>query len=293
MPAAGRIFISYRREDSAGYAGRLSDALEARFGAGRVFRDVDDISPGEDFVQRLDTALADCAVLLAVIGRQWATVTDSRGGRRLDDPQDYVRVEIATALQREDLRVVPVLVDGAPMPSPADLPDQLAALSRRQAVSLADGSWGDDVARLCRAIEEDVQPEMAAAARAARAARRRRKILALAGAATLVVLAGGGWLLLRAPDVSGAWRLADGSRWMVQQSGRDLQIEEVHVDTNEVWRKGTGRLRGDLLEVKLQYVFERRMHLQGELRLAPGRRAISGILVETPGGRRVDFELRR
>jgi hypothetical protein len=284
MPAAGRIFISYRREDSAGYAGRLSDALESRFGAGRVFRDVDDISPGEDFVQRLDTALADCAVLLAVIGRQWATAADRRGQRRLDDPQDYVRVEIATALQRT-LRVVPVLVDGTPMPSLADLPDQLAALSRRQAVTLADGSWGDDVARLCRAIEEDVQPEMAA--------RRRRKMLALAGGLVLAALGGGGWLLLRAPDVSGAWRLADGSRWVVQQSGRDLQIEEVHVDTKEVWRKGTGRLHGDLLEVKLQYVFQPKVHLQGELRLGPGRRNISGILVETPGGRRVDFELRR
>jgi hypothetical protein len=240
-------------------------------------------------VQRLDAALADCALLLAVIGRKWATAEDSRGQRRLDDPQDYVRVEIATALQR-NLRVVPVLVDGTPMPSPADLPDQLAALSRRQAVSLADGSWGDDVARLCRAIEEDVQPEMAAAARAAR---RRRRMLALASGLALAVAATGSWLLLRAPDVSGAWRLADGSRWVVQQSGRDLQIEEVHVDTKEVWRKGTGRLRGDLLEVKLQYVFQPAVHLQGELRLAPGHRNISGILVETPGGRRVDFELRR
>jgi hypothetical protein len=250
---------------------------------------VDDINPGEDFVRRLETALGDCAVLLAVIGRKWATAADSRGQRRLDDPQDYVRVEIATALQR-DLRVVPVLVDGAPMPNPADLPDPLTALSRRQAVTLADGSWADDVARLCRAIEEDVQPEMAAAARAAR---RRRAVLALAGGLSLAVLAAGGWLLLRAPDVSGQWRLADGSRWLVQQSGRDVQIEEVHVDTHEVWRKGTGRLRGNLLEVKLHYVFEPKMRLQGELQLAPGRRAMSGILVETPGGRRVDFEMRR
>ncbi len=289
MPAAGRIFVSYRREDSAGYAGRLSDALESRFGAGRVFRDVDDISPGEDFVRRLETALGDCAVLLAVIARQWVAAADSRGQRRLDDPHDYVRVEIATALQR-DLRVVPVLVDGAAMPSPADLPDPLAALSRRQAVTLADGSWADDVARLCRAIEEDVQPEMAAAARAAR---RRRRMLALAGGLALAVAATGSWLLLRAPDVSGTWRLADGSQWVVQQSGRDVQIEEVHFETREVWRKGTGRLRGDLLEVKLHYVFHPKVHLQGELRLAQGRRTVSGILVETPGGRRVDFELRR
>ena len=289
MPAAGRIFISYRREDSAGYAGRLSDALESRFGAGRVFRDVDDINPGEDFVQRLETALANCAVLLAVIGRKWTTAADSRHQRRLDDPQDYVRVEIATALQR-DLRVVPVLVDGAAMPSPADLPDSLAALSRRQGVTLADGSWSDDVARLCRAIEEEVQPEKAAAARVAR---RRRTALALAGVLALAVLTAGGWLLLRAPDVSGSWRLDDGSQWLVQQSGRDVQIEEVHVETREVWRKGTGRLRGELLEVKLHYVFQPRSQLQGGLRLQPDGRSMSGVLVETPGGRRVDFEMRR
>jgi hypothetical protein len=289
LAATGRIFISYRREDSAGYAGRLADALEARFGAGRVFRDVDDITPGEDFVQRLETALADCAVLLAVIGRKWTTAADSRGQRRLDDPQDYVRLEIATALQRS-LRVVPVLVDGAAMPSSADLPDSLAALSRRQGSTLADGSWDDDVARLSRAMEKEVQPE---AATGGRAASSRRAALALAGGLALAALTAGGWLLLRPPDVSGPWRLTDGSQWLVQQSGRDVQIDEVHVDTREVWRKGTGRLRGDLLEVKLHYVFHPQTHLQGELRLAPGGRSMSGTLVETPGGRRRSIALQR
>jgi hypothetical protein len=289
MPATGRIFISYRREDSAGYAGRLADALESRFGAGRVFRDVDDINPGEDFVQRLETALADCAVLLAVIGRKWTTATDSRGQRRLDDPQDYVRLEIATALQR-GLRVVPVLVDGVAMPSAPDLPDSLAALSRRQGSTLTDGSWDDDVARLCRAIEKEVQPE---AATGARAASSRRTVLALAGVLALAALAAGGWLLLRPPDVSGPWRLADGSQWLVQQSGREVQIEEVHFDTHEVWRKGTGRLRGDMLEVELHYVFHPQSRLKGELRLAAGGRSMSGTLVQTPGERRLGVALQR
>jgi hypothetical protein len=285
MPAAGRIFISYRREDSAGYAGRLADALDARFGSSRVFRDVDDINPGEDFVQRLEAALADCAVLLVVIGRKWSAAADDRGQRRLDDPQDYVRLEVATALKRR-VRVVPVLVDGAAMPGVAELPDALAALSRRQALSLTDGSWNDDVARLCRAMEEELQPSPSAALR-------RRATLALAGVVSLAALAAGGWLLLRPPDVSGPWQLADGSRWLVRQSGRDVQIEEVHFDTREVWRKGTGRLRGDQLEVKLHYVFHPQARLEGELRLAPGGRAMSGTLVEAPSGRRLGVALQR
>ena len=289
MAAAGRIFISYRREDSAGYAGRLADALESRFGAGGVFRDVDDIGPGEDFVQRLESALGECAVLLVVIGRKWTAAADGRGQRRLDDPGDYVRLEIATSLQR-GLRVVPVLVDGAAMPGADELPEPLAALSRRQASTLADASWDDDVARLCAAVQNDVRP---GATKAVRDRRRRRAVLALAAITALGALAAGGWLLLRPPDVSGPWRLADGSQWLVQQSGRDVRIEEVHVDTHEVWRKGNGQLHGDLLEVKLHYVFHPQARLEGELRLAAGGRAMSGTLIETPSGRRVAVALQR
>jgi hypothetical protein len=87
--------------------------------------------------------------------------------------------------------------------------------------------------------------------------------------------------------------LADGSQWLVQQSGREVQIEEVHFDTHEVWRKGTGRLRGDMLEVELHYVFHPQSRLKGELRLAAGGRSMSGTLVQTPGERRLGVALQR
>ena len=106
-------FISYRREDAAGYAGRLRESLERKLGSARVFRDVDTLRPGQDFVQAIEARLADCAVMLAVIGREWATAKDLAGSRRLDEPFDFVRIEIAAALARPNVLVVPVLVEGA------------------------------------------------------------------------------------------------------------------------------------------------------------------------------------
>src|SRR4051812_14047048 len=111
------IFISYRRKDSQSAAGRLADSLEQRIPDATIFRDVETIEAGADFVATIASALESCDVLLAVVGPRWLDVTDADGHRRLDDPQDYTRVELATALKRPDVRVVPVLVDGAIMPS--------------------------------------------------------------------------------------------------------------------------------------------------------------------------------
>ena len=131
-------FISYRREDAAGYAGRLRESLERRLGAARVFRDVDTLRPGQDFVQAIESRLSDCAVMLAVIGREWTSARDLAGSRRLDDPYDFVRLEIGAALARPKVLVVPVLVEGATMPAPADLPENIRPLTRRHAVSVRD-----------------------------------------------------------------------------------------------------------------------------------------------------------
>ena len=98
----GRIFISYRRQETAWPAGRLYDVLVEHFPAEQVFKDVDNIEPGDDFVERITAAVASCDVLLALIGPQWLTITDENGQRRLDDPEDYVRLEIETALNAED-----------------------------------------------------------------------------------------------------------------------------------------------------------------------------------------------
>ena len=108
----GRIFISYRRQETAWPAGRLYDVLVEHFPAEEVFKDVDNIEPGEDFVERITAAVESCDVLLALIGPQWLTMTNRKGQRRLDDPEDYVRLEIETALARK-IRVIPILVDEA------------------------------------------------------------------------------------------------------------------------------------------------------------------------------------
>jgi beta-lactam-binding protein with PASTA domain len=137
------VFVSYRREDSAGHAGRLFDRLRGALGAHRVFMDITGIEAGVDFVETLEKAVASCSVLLTVIGPEWLSCTDSKGRRRLDDPGDFTRIEIAAALSRK-VRVVPVLVGGAKMPQATELPDNLTPLARRQAVELRDTHWDAD-----------------------------------------------------------------------------------------------------------------------------------------------------
>jgi beta-lactam-binding protein with PASTA domain len=146
------VFVSYRREDSAGHAGRLFDRLRAALGAHRIFMDITGIEAGVDFVETLETAVASCSVLLTVIGPEWLTVSDSTGRRRLDDPADFTRIEIAAALARK-VRVVPVLVGGATMPQAAELPENLKPLARRQAVELRDTHWDADADALVTVLK--------------------------------------------------------------------------------------------------------------------------------------------
>ena len=149
----GRIFISYRREDSAFPAGWLYDRLCARFGSNYVFKDVDSIDPGDDFLRVIEDAVGSCQVLLALIGDHWLDITDPTGHRRLDDPNDFVRLEIEAALRR-DVRVIPLLVGRAPLPSSEQLPDSLRGLIRRHAIELSPNRFEPDVARLVRIIDK-------------------------------------------------------------------------------------------------------------------------------------------
>jgi hypothetical protein len=150
--AAKRIFISYRRTDSPHIAGRLFDRLATRFGAANVFMDVDSIEPGSDFGDAISHAVGSCDALLALIGTHWLDVVDERGRRRLDDPDDLVVLEIASALERQ-VRVVPVLVDGAAPPRRTDLPDVLAPLARRQVARLDHVSFSTNAAALIEVLE--------------------------------------------------------------------------------------------------------------------------------------------
>ncbi len=145
------IFISYRRDDSAGYAGRLYDRLSAHFGAERVFMDVEGIELGTDFVTAIEQAVGSCKVLMVVIGDEWLSTTDPAGRRRLDDPHDFVRLETRVALERE-IRVVPVLVGGALMPRADELPEELKSLARRQAIEISHKQWDASTRELIRAL---------------------------------------------------------------------------------------------------------------------------------------------
>jgi hypothetical protein len=149
--ALGAIFISYRRSDSAGESGRLSDDLIARFGARSVFMDVDAIQPGRDFRKAIHDNVGGCSIFLAVIGPDWLEVRNAAGLRRLDNENDYVRLEIATALRR-DIPVIPVLVRGARMPKADQLPEEIRDLAYRNSVELTHARWKSDVQVLSQAL---------------------------------------------------------------------------------------------------------------------------------------------
>ena len=146
------IFISYRREDSAAYAGRLYDRLAAHFGADRVFMDVDDILPGADFAKQIDAKVGSCDAMAVVIGKDWLTARSAEGRLRLSDPNDFVGLEVSLALQR-DVLVIPVLVGGAQVPKAEELRNALKPLARRNAVTLNDQDFQRDADSLIHALE--------------------------------------------------------------------------------------------------------------------------------------------
>ena len=149
----GKVFISYRRGDDPGNAGRLFDSLRDAFKPGQLFMDVDNIEPGQDFVRLLEDKVAQCDVLLAVIGVRWTNATDSKGNRRLNNPRDFVRIEIGSALLQQK-RVIPVLVGDAEMPTVEELPEDLQPLTERQAVRVTHESFRSDAKRLIKALRK-------------------------------------------------------------------------------------------------------------------------------------------
>jgi TIR domain-containing protein len=151
--ALQKVFICYRREDTAPYAGRIYDTMVARFGVENVFMDLD-LDPGIDFVERITRVVSDCVALIVVIGPRWAQVQDEEGTRRLEDPDDFVRLEIETGLGRDDVRLIPALVGGARMPRREELPPELQSLSRRNALEVSESRWAYDVGRLVQALDE-------------------------------------------------------------------------------------------------------------------------------------------
>lgn len=148
-----KIFISYRRSDSRAIAGRIYDHLSDAFGEDKVFKDSYDIIPGDDFRGKLREAVSQCDIVLVIIGPAWLTVAHDDGTRRLDDPTDWVRIEVETALQRDEVRVIPVLVDGAKIPAAEELPESLRELAFKQAAPIRDDpDFHTDIERLIRIL---------------------------------------------------------------------------------------------------------------------------------------------
>jgi hypothetical protein len=186
------VFVSYRREDSAPYAGRICDRLEAAFGAEHVFMDVDDIAPGADFAETIEKRIGACQTLIAVIGPRWLETLRVRGG-----DQDFVENEIAAALRR-GVTVIPALVSGAVMPSERDLPGKLAGLARRQALIIRDDRFDQDAADLVSGIRGRERTERST----------RRFVWLLVAAGVLIAVMGAVVFLARSRDrasLNGTW----------------------------------------------------------------------------------------
>ena len=155
-----RIFINYRRDDSAGFAGRIADSLAGWFGPERVFRDVSGIDYGEDFEAAIDARLEESGAVVVVIGDRWLAAVGAEGARWLDDPHDYVSREISVAL-RNGVAVVPVLIGNAAMPRPEELPEPLKDLAKRNAITVSDERWSFDIERLAKVLSIDVPGSVA------------------------------------------------------------------------------------------------------------------------------------
>jgi formylglycine-generating enzyme required for sulfatase activity len=149
-----KLFISYRRADSRTYTGRIYDRLVARFGKDNVFKDVDNIPLGADFPTYIDSIIVDSEVLLIIIGQQWITMADEGGMRRIDSPDDFVRLEIEAGLRNGKCILIPVLVDNASMPNSSALPDSIRKLAHKNAAVVRDDpDFHRDIDRLLDGIE--------------------------------------------------------------------------------------------------------------------------------------------
>jgi hypothetical protein len=179
-----RIFISYRRTDSAAYAGRLFDRLRQHFGDAEVFMDLEGIEPGAEFGKVIVEKARAAEVLIALIGRNWLTLANVGSTRRLDDPNDLVVREIETALEAKRL-VIPVLAGNTPMPARTELPERIAALAERNAIELSDQRFHADVDRLIQVIE-----------RGAPTAGKRRKLRWMLASVAGVAVMAGAWMLI-------------------------------------------------------------------------------------------------
>ena len=268
------VFLSYRRADSAGHAGRICDDLERHFGFPVVFRDIDAIKVGSDFVQILKEAVANSRVAIILIGDTWLSETSADGSQRLNSPDDHVHREVAMALNEPSLTVIPVLVEGATMPVDNLLPEPLKGLARLQAIELSDSRWGYDIKRLAQVLETAgiqtrVRPRVP------------RWFAPIAGVVVVFAIAAVVWFwqtsTVRIDEYAGLWFMPNGSFWAVREKEGELWVEETHHDSKQVWKRGLGKIDADGLTVELELVFDRQPFFYlHRLRLSDDRQTLIG-----------------
>ena len=258
-----RIFISYRRDETAAWAFMVNERLAARFGADKIFMDIDSIEPGDDFVEVIKHKVGACEVLIVLIGRAWLTCADDHGQRRLDNHDDFVRLEVKAALDR-GIRVIPVLVNGARPPKPEEVSGDLSALCQRNTLALTDVGYRQDLGRLVDVVAKAIglteapppaieAPNPAKAAKAARQPTRGEtpskpprtkrativgdqrifgdhgkpvKAVAFSPDSTILASAGGGSWLGGGDTAIRLWRLSDG-RLMQKMEGHAKTVTRI------------------------------------------------------------------
>ena len=282
-----KIFISYRRNDSVGYSGRLADRLSLEFGENQIFRDFDDIHPEENFVESLKTGLSNADLLLVLIADNWLTIQSPAGQRRLDDENDFVRLEIEAALQR-NIPIIPVLINGAVMPNAQDLPSSLSALALRQALPLSDSRWEQDVTNLISNIRNLInlktQPFLALLPNL------RWLYLAITGVMLITVSV---LLFLRQTEFSGQWYFDGGDYLSISQQGNQYLIEHIDPAMQKIYGRGTGQINGLSLEFNLEPIYTDRFKYQGVLKKSWDGRVLQGELLEVLSNQRSELVLKK
>lgn len=317
------IFVSYRRGDSAGHTGRLVDSLVRHFGRDAVFQDVQSIDAGRRWDEAIDDGVSRCRVLVAVIGRDWLAAGQD-GRRRIDDPHDHLRREIATALERR-IPVIPALVEGARMPAGEDLPDELGSLAHWQAHELSDSRWEYDTGRLLTMVERamGITPAKPPAA-PGRSAPRRWSMAAVAAA---LLAAGTMWLLPRgappaadrvpatqapsAADGSGAgsrpppivdiaparfegdWYDEEATHWGIRSKGDGVEINHTAPGSGTAIGYAEGRISDRTISFEYVVMVPDEPRLNGQLVLSDDGTRLTGVLTDLENGGNTRIVLHR
>ncbi|MCU7803304.1 MAG: toll/interleukin-1 receptor domain-containing protein [Candidatus Thiodiazotropha sp. (ex Lucinoma borealis)] len=285
------VFLSYRRSDTSGHAGRICDDLERYFNRTLVFRDVESIDVGADFVVVLEKAIAAAKVAIVLIGDSWLQTQSDDGGRRLDDREDHVRREIETALKNAELTVIPVLVEDAKMPTEDELPESLHRLARLQAIELSEDRWDFDISRLVRVLERAGVEHQGLNALPA-------WVVALIGVSMLTAVGMTAWYWWDSTagidQYTGLWHLPNGGYWTVTERDGQLWVEETHHQSLQVWKRGAGLVDYEGMLVDLEPVFGKvDFSYRHRLRLSDDHTSLIGSQGRTDRESRVSIVLTR